>query len=74
METETKECLFNTCSSNVAGYCKRHAVNLTVKQIKCKDCLNKQCWHLVKNEEHQWWKQRELVKQKRKDRLDRLGI
>jgi hypothetical protein len=41
---------------------------MTVKQMKAKECLRKQCWHLVKNESHQYWKQREKVKQKRKDR------
>lgn len=66
--TEVKTCLFNSESSNIAGYCKRHHCNMTVKQIKCKNCLDKQCWHLEKNEEHNWWKQREIIKQKRKDR------
>ena len=61
-----KTCLFNTHSDNVAGYCKLHHCSMTVKQIRCKECLQKQCWHLVKNEEHQWWRQRELTKQKRK--------
>jgi hypothetical protein len=41
---------------------------MTVKQMKAKGCLQKQCWHLVKNEEHQYWRQRDAVKQKRKDR------
>ena len=61
-----KTCLFNTQSDNVAGYCKLHKCNLTVKQIKCKECLGKQCWHLQRNENHDWWRQREVVKQKRK--------
>lgn len=50
------------------GYCKRHHCYLTVKMLKQHECLNKQCMHLVKNEEHQWWQQRELVKAKRKAR------
>ena len=69
--TESKMCLFNTASSNIAGYCKRHHVNMTVKQIKCKNCLDKQCWHLIKNEDHDWWRQREVIKQRRKDRKAR---
>lgn len=63
-----KECLFNTRSDNVVGYCRHHHASMTVKQMKCKNCLQKECRHLVKNEEHQYWRQRELVKQKRKNR------
>ena len=59
-------CLFNTCSDNVAGYCKLHHCSMTVKQIRAKECLVKQCWHLQKNTEHDWWRQREAMKQKRK--------
>jgi hypothetical protein len=36
--------------------------------MKAKGCLQKQCWHLMKNEQHQYWRQREATKQKRKDR------
>ena len=66
-------CLFNTCSNNVAAYCKYHKCGMTVKQIKCKNCLGKQCWYLVKNENHAWWKQREVTKQKRKDRKQAIN-
>lgn len=65
-----KVCLFNTCSDNTAGYCKKHRCALTVKQIRCRECLNKQCWYFVKNEEHAWWKQREIMKQKRKSKKE----
>ena len=61
-------CLFNTSSNNVAAYCKHHNCGMTVKQMKCKNCLSKQCHYLIKNEEHQYWYQREVTKQKRKDR------
>ena len=57
---------FDACKS--CGYCKRHHKHLTVKMVKQHECLNKQCNHLVKNEEHKWWAQRELIKQKRKER------
>lgn len=63
-----KECLFNTHSDNVAAYCRYHRCGMTVKQMRCKNCLGKQCHHLVKNDEHPYWRQREVVKQKRKDR------
>lgn len=68
-----KECLFGTCSNNVAAYCKLHNCCMTVKQMKCKNCLQKECWHLVKNEEHQYWRQRELTKQKRKARKQAIN-
>ena len=68
-----KECLFGTCSNNVAAYCRLHRRNMTVKQMRCKNCLQKECWHLVKNEEHQYWRQRELIKQKRKNRKQMLN-
>ena len=61
-----KECLFNTRSDNVAAYCHYHRCSMTVKQMKCKNCLGKECKHLIKNEEHPYWRQRELIKQKRK--------
>lgn len=66
-------CLFNTYSNNVAGYCKYHHCGMTVKQIKCKNCLGKQCWHFVKNEQHGWWAQREDTKKKRKERKERMN-
>ena len=62
------ECMFNTQSDNVAAYCKHHHCCMTVKQIKTKNCLGKQCWYLIRNEEHNWWKQREITKKQRKDR------
>lgn len=67
-----EECLFNTYSNNVAAYCKHHNCGMTVKQIKCKNCLGKQCWYLQKNEEHEWWAQRELTKQRRNNRKERM--
>ena len=63
-----KTCLFNTRSNNVAGYCQLHHCSMTVKQIKAKQCLGKECWHMIKNEKHEWWGQRERNKQKKKER------
>lgn len=60
------ECLFNSQSNNCCGYCKYHHANMTVKQMRAKNCLQKECRHLVKNESHAYWKQREVVKQKKK--------
>lgn len=61
-------CLFNTQSNNVAAYCKHHHCYVTVKQMKTKNCLGKQCHYLVKNEQHDYWRHRAAMKQKRKDR------
>ena len=66
--TEDRVCLFNTKSNNVAAYCNHHHCGMTVKQMKCKQCLQKQCWHLERNEEHKWWKQRAEKKEMRKAR------
>ena len=68
-----RECLFNTNSNNVAAYCRYHKCFMTVKQMRCKDCLKKQCHYLVKNEDHQYWKQREAAKQKRRDRKNAIN-
>ena len=46
---------------------------MTVKQMKAKGCLQKQCWHLVKNEQHQYWKQRAAIKQKRIERKQAIN-
>lgn len=43
-----------------AGFCKLHNGALSVKQIRKKDCLQKECWHFRKNSDHPWWRQREL--------------
>ena len=70
---ERKMCIFGTESSNVAAYCKHYNKYMTVKQIKCKNCLQKQCWHFEKNYDHKWWAQREEMKAKRKERKARLN-
>lgn len=67
------ETLYGGCSENCAGFCRRHNCNLTVRQIKGRNCLGKQCWYLVKNEEHAWWTQRAATKQKRKNRKEEIA-
>ena len=54
--------------NRACGFCSYHHAYMTVKQLRCKNCLQKQCHYLVKNEEHKWWKQREEKKQLRKAR------
>lgn len=60
--------LFGTYSDNCCGYCELHQCALTVKQLRAKECLGKKCWHLKKNEEHMYWRQREAIKRKKKER------
>ena len=48
------------------AFCKHHLCHLTVKQVRQHECLKKQCWHLQKNENHDWWRHRDIMKQKRK--------
>lgn len=48
-----------------AGYCKLHKSTMSVKQIKNRHCLRKQCRHLRKIKTHSWWEQRELMSYKR---------
>lgn len=67
------ECLFNTTSSRVVAYCKHHHCGMTAKQMKCKNCLGKNCWYLQKQEEHPYWKQRDAMKQKRKERKQAIN-
>ena len=52
--------------SRAVGYCKRHGTALTVKTLKCHECLNKQCNALEKYEAHDYWRQREVIKARRK--------
>lgn len=66
-------CLYNTRSDNVVARCKYHHCGMTVRQMKCKNCLGKNCWHFEKNEKHPYWKQREVMKQKRKNRKNAIN-
>lgn len=58
------------------GYCRHHRCCLTVKQLKAHSCLSKDCYYLVKYENHEWWKQRERAKAKKKanKQIDELLI
>lgn len=60
--------LYNGWSDNCCAYCKLHGCSMTAKQMRKKECLKKQCFHLVKNEEHQIWRQRARIKELRRER------
>lgn len=59
--------------NRACAFCRHHHCYLTVKQVKQHECLKKQCWYLYKNENHDWWRQREVAKQKRKERKERCN-
>ena len=59
--------LYNTYAKSPCGYCKEKECSITVKQLKKKKCLQKGCWHLVKYPNHEYWKQREILKKKKKE-------
>jgi hypothetical protein len=54
--------------SKVVGYCKYHHCALTVRTLKCHECLNKQCNALQKYEEHDYWRQREAIKARKREK------
>ena len=60
--------LFHCYSDNICAYCRLHDCALTFKQVRHKQCLLKQCYHLQKNEDHPVWRQRERTKELRKAR------
>lgn len=61
--------LYNTEISErrCVGYCWKHRCYMTSTQLKQKECLKKQCDALEKYE-HEYWRQRELTKHRRKNR------
>lgn len=60
MESTTVNVLYGCQASlsSCCGYCKRKGKYLTVKQMRKKECLGKQCPYLDKLP-HTFWKQRE---------------
>jgi hypothetical protein len=61
--------LYNTeiSEKRCVGFCLRHQCYITATQIKQKECLKKQCGALEKYE-HEFWRQRELTKMRRKNK------
>ena len=54
--------------NRAVGYCYFHKAALTVKTMKCHECLKKQCDALKRYEEHDFWRQHEQKKERRKAR------
>ena len=61
--------LYNTEISErrVVGYCHKHHCCVSATQVRQKECLRKQCTYLERYE-HEFWRQRELTKMKRKNK------
>ena len=66
--------LYHSYSDKICAYCELHECGMTVKQMKKKQCLQKQCHYFHRNENHQIWYQRELVKNHRKVRKEALRL
>ena len=43
--------------NRAVGYCHFHKAALTVKTMKCKECLRKQCDALERYGDHDFWRQ-----------------
>ena len=67
-----KLCLYNTYSNNVCAYCYFHKCYITPHQLTAKECLQKKC-DCIKKEEHEIWAQKARKNQKRKARKERIN-
>lgn len=65
--------IFGVYITNPCAYCHYHEGYLTVRQMKNKDCLGKQCNRLQKSE-HPYWTYREHVKDLRRKRKEKTNV
>ena len=56
-------------SKNPVGYCAYHKATLSTKQLKAKECLQKNCNRLIKYE-HEYWNQLERNRQLKQQRKE----
>ena len=54
--------------SRCIGYCRLHKGMLSTTILRKKKCLDKQCFHLQKYGHHPYWKEREVKKERKKQR------
>ena len=64
--------IFGNYLKNPVAYCALHKGCLSVKEMKNKECLSKECFHLRKNEKHEYWNQRRILKERKK--LRKRGV
>ena len=60
--------------SRMVAYCRYHQAALTVKTMKCHECLKKQCDAFEKYEEHDFWRQHEQKKALKKAKRQMLMV
>ena len=67
--------LYNTeiTEKRCVGYCWHHHCYVTATQLKQKECLKKQCKALERRE-HEYWRQRELTRARKKNGGIRYGL
>ncbi len=70
---DKRKTLFHGRSTNLCGWCHYHKCGLTVRQMKLKKCLGKQCNAFQKFPEHGYWKYREHIKENKRLRKERRG-
>ncbi len=69
-----RKTLFRGKSTNLCGWCYYHDKGLTVRQMRLKKCLSRQCNAFKKFPEHMYWQQREAAKKvKKQHRKERRG-
>ena len=68
---QMQQTLYGTMArtSQLVGFCYRHHAGITVRQLKRKRCLAKQCNALKRYENHPYWQQRLAAKEKKKRRM-----
>lgn len=69
---KNRRTLYGSRSENTCAYCGVHKKALTVKQMRGKQCLAKQCSALIKCD-HPFWEERGGRKEMRKRRKERLN-
>ena len=63
-----RACTLGGPREKVIGYCHLHKCRITVRQMKARQCLQKQCGRLQRYEEHPYWVQRAKQKAEKKER------
>lgn len=68
-----RKTLYHGRSTNLCGWCHYHRCGMTVRQMKLKKCLGKQCNAFQKFPEHPYWTQRKRIKENKQLRKERRG-
>lgn len=68
MNEDLLECAFHQKAKRTrcVAYCENHKCYLTIVQLKSMKCLQKQCKHLTRIENHQFWIERAKRKRGKK--------